>query len=119
MASVSYTHLDVYKRQVFYMSDEEVDKELEAFGFPAPPELCKAGSYIQTTPGKEQDEIRKKNDVVLIPIGCTEDHGPMNPSGMDTFMAVSYTHLDVYKRQILVKENIYKSAFCKGADIII
>lgn len=77
------------KKEVFYMTPEQVDKELEEFGFPAPPELCKAGSYIQTTPGKEQDEIRRKNDVVLIPIGCTEDHGPMNPSGMDTFMVTA------------------------------
>ncbi|MDE8735475.1 creatininase family protein, partial [Eubacteriales bacterium DFI.9.88] len=64
-------------------------KVQEAPGIRTLPELCKAGSYIQTTPGKEQDEIRKKNDVVLIPIGCTEDHGPMNPSGMDTFMVTA------------------------------
>lgn len=77
------------KKEIFYMTDEEVDRELKEFGFPAPPELCKAGSYIQTTPAKEQDEIRKNNDIVLIPIGCTEDHGPMNPSGMDTFMVTA------------------------------
>lgn len=83
------TKIGQMKKEVFYMTDEEVDEALKEFGFPAPPELCKPGSYIQTTPAAEQDEIRRKNDVVLIPIGCTEDHGPHNPSGMDTFMVTA------------------------------
>lgn len=77
------------KKEVFYMGDDEVDRQLAEFGFPHEPEFGRAGVYIQTTPGKEQEENRKKNDVVLIPIGCTENHGPMNPSGMDTFMVTT------------------------------
>lgn len=77
------------KREVFNMSDKDVDKELAEFDFPHAPELCAGGVYIQTTPYKEQCEIREKNDVVLIPVGTTENHGPHNPTGMDIFMVTA------------------------------
>ncbi|MBQ9062621.1 MAG: creatininase family protein [Eubacterium sp.] len=69
------------------MSKEEVDRQLrEDFGYPCELEFGKAGVYIQTTPRHDAIENRRKNDVVLIPVGCTENHGMHNPSGMDTFM---------------------------------
>lgn len=77
------------KKKVWDMTAEEVDEALKEFDFPAPPELAKGGSYIQTTPYKEQCEIREKNDIVLIPVGTTENHGPHNPSGMDIFMVTA------------------------------
>lgn len=74
------------KEEIFNMSIEEVDRQLAEFGMPHECEFAKAGVYIQTTCGHDQEENLKKNDVVLIPVGCTENHGPHNPSGMDIFM---------------------------------
>ena len=62
---------------------EEILKEYE---IPSPPELGKAGSYIQTTPRRHVIENRRKNDIVLVPVGCTECHGDYANSGLDTFM---------------------------------
>lgn len=72
------------KKEVFEATDAEVDEMLKEFGFPCSQEFGKPGVYIQTTVGKDQEEIRKNNDVVLIPVGCTENHGPHNVSAMDT-----------------------------------
>ena len=74
------------KREVWTASEEEIDKILEEYGLPAPSELGKAGCYIQNTPRNTAIEKRKKNDVVLIPIGCSENHGAHNPTGLDTYM---------------------------------
>ena len=77
------------KKEVFDMSFEEVEKALEEeFQIPSmhASEIGKAGTYIQNTPRYKVIEKRRKNDVVLIPIGCTENHGIHNPSGLDTFM---------------------------------
>ena len=72
------------KKQIWEASDKEVDKMLAEYGVPSPPEWCKPGAYIQTTVRHEQEK-RKKNDIVLIPIGCTENHGQHTISAMDTF----------------------------------
>lgn len=78
------------KKEVFEMSAQEVDRQLrDDFGFPCELQFAKPGVYIQTTCGHDQTENLKKNDIVLIPVGCTENHGAHCPSGMDTFM-VSY-----------------------------
>jgi creatinine amidohydrolase/Fe(II)-dependent formamide hydrolase-like protein len=74
------------KKQIWDASEEEIDKILADYGIPSPPELGKAGSYIQTTPRHQVIEKRRKNDVILVPLGCTENHGIHNPSGLDTFM---------------------------------
>lgn len=44
------------------------------------------GSYLQTTPRWKCIENRKKNDVVLVPLGCTENHGLHANSRLDTFV---------------------------------
>lgn len=74
------------KKKIFDASEAEIDAILEDYGIPAESELGKAGTYIQNTPRHIVCEKRKKNDVVLIPIGCTENHGLHNNSGLDTFM---------------------------------
>ena len=73
------------KKQVWDASEQEVDAILKDYEVPSPPELGKAGSYIQTTPRQDVVESRRKNDIVLIPLGCTENHGRHMNSGMDTF----------------------------------
>lgn len=74
------------KKELWDASDAEIDKILEDYGVPSPSELGKAGSYIQTTPRSKQIEKRNKNDIVFVPIGCTENHGKHANTGLDTFM---------------------------------
>ncbi len=42
--------------------------------------------YFQTMTRKEVEERLKKNDIILIPIGSTENHGSAGPYGEDTFL---------------------------------
>jgi creatinine amidohydrolase len=75
------------KKQIWEASDTEIDQMLMEYGIPSPPEWCKPGSYIQTTVRHDVEKKRKKNDIVLIPIGCTENHGQHTVSAMDTLFA--------------------------------
>jgi creatinine amidohydrolase len=72
------------KKALWDASDEEIEEILEDYGMPAPVEWGKPGSYIQTTVRWQLEEERKKNDIVLIPIGSTELHGKHMPSASDT-----------------------------------
>ncbi|MGI6161489.1 MAG: 3-dehydro-scyllo-inosose hydrolase [Christensenellales bacterium] len=74
------------KKEVWDMNEAELDAVLEEYGMPSESELGKAGTYIQNTPRCDQIEKRRKNDIVFIPIGCTENHGLHANSGLDTFM---------------------------------
>ena len=74
------------KKELFDAPDAEVDKILKDYGIPSEPELGQGGTYIQNTPRAEAVEKRKKNDVVLVPIGCSECHGDHNNTGLDTYM---------------------------------
>ena len=80
------TSSGLLKKRIWEASVEEIDKILEDYGLPAESELGKGGTYIQNTPRHIAMEKRRKNDVVLIPIGTTENHGIHNPSGLDTYM---------------------------------
>jgi creatinine amidohydrolase len=78
------------KKKLWDMSEAEIDDILaEKFEIPGESELGKAGCYIQNTPRHRVIEKRRKNDVILVPIGCTENHGIHNNSGLDTFMCTS------------------------------
>ena len=72
------------KREIWEASDEQIDAMLQDFGMPSPCEWAKPGSYIQTTVRHQLEANRKKNDIVLIPIGCTENHGRHMVSAADT-----------------------------------
>ena len=72
------------KKAVWESSDKEIDAILAEYGIPSPVEWARPGSYIQTTVRHEVVENRRKNDVVLIPVGCTELHGQHTVSAMDT-----------------------------------
>jgi len=74
------------KKEVWDMSVEELDKALAEYGIPSESELGKAGCYIQNTPRCKVIEKRRKNDIVFVPVGCTENHGLHANSGLDTFM---------------------------------
>ena len=75
------------KYDIFNASEEEIDGILKEYQIPSPSELGKAGCYIQTTSRAEAVEKRRKNDIVLVPVGTTENHGDHANSGLDTFMA--------------------------------
>lgn len=72
------------KKEVWEASDAEIDSVLAEYGVPSPVEWAKPGSYIQTTIRHKVEAERKKNDVVLVPVGCTELHGRHTISAMDT-----------------------------------
>lgn len=72
------------KKEVWDASDAEIDAILAEYGIPSPVEWAKPGSYIQTTVRHEVEANRRKNDLVLIPVGCTELHGRHTVSAMDT-----------------------------------
>ncbi len=74
------------KKEVWDASEEQIDAILKGYEIPSPSELGKAGTYIQNTPRVRCIEKRKKNDIVFLPIGCTENHGIHANSGLDTFM---------------------------------
>lgn len=77
------------KKEIFEATEEQIDAILADYGIPSPPEWVKPGSYIQTTARKHVLEDREKNDIVLIPMGCTECHGMHSPSAEDTLFVTS------------------------------
>jgi creatinine amidohydrolase/Fe(II)-dependent formamide hydrolase-like protein len=72
------------KKEVWDASDAEIDAILAEYGVPAPVEWGRPGSYIQTTVRRQVEENRRKNDIVFVPIGCTELHGAHLASASDT-----------------------------------
>ncbi len=79
------------KKEVWDASPEEINRILkEDFGIPQASELTRPNCYIQTTPRHALKEKRRKNDIVLVPIGCSENHGDHCPSGHDTFQVTQF-----------------------------
>ena len=74
------------KKEIWDASEEEIDAILAEYEIPSPSELGKVGCYIQNTPRVRCIEKRKKNDILFLPIGCTENHGIHANTGLDTFM---------------------------------
>lgn len=77
------------KKKIFEAGPEELDKMLQEFEMPAPSELTKADCYIQNTPRHKLEASRKEGDVVLIPVGCSENHGRHMCSWADTYFVTS------------------------------
>lgn len=44
------------------------------------------GLYLQNMTGRQIQERLKKNDLIFLPIGSSENHGPQGPNGEDTFL---------------------------------
>jgi len=74
------------KKRIWEASPEEIDHILQEYEIPSPSELGKPGTYVQNTIRHRVVENRKKNDIVFIPIGCTEQHGDHTVTALDTFM---------------------------------
>jgi creatinine amidohydrolase len=73
------------KKEIWDASEEQIDRVLAEYGIPAPSEMVKPGSYIQTTPRAQVVENRRVNDIVIIPVASTERHGDHSCSGHDLF----------------------------------
>jgi hypothetical protein len=68
------------KREIWEMNEGQVQAALAEYGFPsAGEEWAKSNAYIQTTPHHKVVENRRKDDTVLIPVGCTKLHGAHLP----------------------------------------
>jgi 3-dehydro-scyllo-inosose hydrolase len=63
--------------------------------------------YYQTMTGREIDERLKKNDILIIPIGSTEAHGPHACSGEDTFLVSRMAEAVAQKTGCTVAEPIW------------
>ncbi len=74
------------KKEVWDASPQQIEAILAEYGIPAASELGQAGCYIQTTPRHRAIAKRRADDLVFVPIGCTENHGRHANSGLDTFM---------------------------------
>lgn len=77
------------KKKIWEANDGEIESILKDYEIPSPAEWTKPNSYIQTTVRNELVKNRKKNDIVLIPVGCTENHGMHNASIMDTLFVTA------------------------------
>jgi creatinine amidohydrolase/Fe(II)-dependent formamide hydrolase-like protein len=44
------------------------------------------GLYMQNMTGRDLNERLTKNDLIIVPIGATENHGPHGPNGEDVFL---------------------------------
>jgi creatinine amidohydrolase len=74
------------KKEIWDASEQGIDKILRDYQIPSTPELAKPGSYIQTTVRQKLIENRRKNDIIFIPVGSTENHGLHTVSGLDTLV---------------------------------
>ena len=74
------------KKRIWEASEAEIAQILADYGIPSPSELAKPGTYIQTTVRHKVVENRKKNDIVFIPVGSTEQHGNHTVTALDTLM---------------------------------
>ena len=80
------TEVGRLKKEIWDASEDQIDGILGEYGIPSPPEIGLPETYIQTTPRAKIIENRRKNDIVLIPVGCTENHGRHTVSALDSFM---------------------------------
>jgi len=80
------TAIGQLKECIYNMSDAKIASLMEGCEIPSPGELDKPGSYIQNTIRKEVIANRRKNDIVIIPVGCTENHGLHTVSAFDTLL---------------------------------
>jgi creatinine amidohydrolase len=73
------------KQEIWDASDDEIDQILlEEYQIPSPGEMETPGCYLQNTHPGELSQRRLANDIVMIPLGSTELHGPHSVSAQDT-----------------------------------
>lgn len=65
------------------------------------------GIYLQTMTGKETQERLANNDLIILPIGSTENHGPHACSGEDTFLVARLAEQIAQKTGCTVAEPMW------------
>jgi len=65
------------------------------------------GIYLQTMTARQVEERLKKNDVIIVPVGSTEAHGPHACSGEDTFLVTRMAEAVAQKTGCTVAEPIW------------
>jgi creatinine amidohydrolase len=63
--------------------------------------------YFQNMTMKEVEERLKKNDVIIIPLGSTENHGPHAPLGEDVFLVTRMAELVAEKTGCTVAQPLW------------
>jgi len=66
-----------------------------------------SGVYFQNMTAKEVEERLKKNDLIIIPVGSTENHGPHACFGEDTFLVTRMAELVAQKTGCTVAQPIW------------
>ncbi len=65
------------------------------------------GVYYQNMTGREIDERLKKNDLIIIPVGASENHGPHAPNGEDIFLVTRLAEQVALKTGCTVAQPIW------------
>lgn len=65
------------------------------------------GIYLQTMTFKQIQERQKKNDVIIVPLGSTENHGPHACIGEDTFLVTRMAEAVAQKTGCTVLEPVW------------
>ena len=63
--------------------------------------------YFQTMTKRDYEERLKKNDIIIIPVGSTENHGNAGPIGEDTFIVSRIAEMVAEKTGCTVAEPIW------------
>ena len=66
-----------------------------------------SGIYFQNMTAREVEERLKKNDLIIIPLGSTENHGPHGCFGEDTFLVTRMAELVAQKTGCTVAQPIW------------
>lgn len=66
-----------------------------------------SGIYFQNMTYKEYEERLKKDDIIILPIGSTENHGPAGPLGEDTFLVTRIAELVAQKTGCTVAQPLW------------
>ncbi|MFO8192464.1 MAG: 3-dehydro-scyllo-inosose hydrolase [Bacillota bacterium] len=65
------------------------------------------GLYFQNMTGKQVSERLKENDILLIPVGSTENHGTGAPYGEDTFLVTRMAEMVAQKTGCTIAQPIW------------
>jgi 3-dehydro-scyllo-inosose hydrolase len=65
------------------------------------------GVYMQNMTGRQLQERIKENDLIILPLGATENHGPHGPNGEDVFLVSRMAELVAEKTGCTVAQPIW------------
>lgn len=63
--------------------------------------------WMQELTWQDVDNYLKKNDIVIIPAGSTEEHGPAGPLGVDSYAAIALAEDAAKKANVLLTPPIW------------